>query len=282
LGVPNKFFRKWGIISYFDFVPNLFLAFGSEMRYNFFFCFKKENQFNILIYGIQPNQGANMKPQETPTFQETPLFSQDGLSVSMLSFSDDAFISFISKNILVLRQEASVVTEEAQQRLPDGIRGCQATHLILKVIYDSQPNKEDFVTALAYQSRYQQTQALTDKEVQLFVVSVQTPSQETRDKFGYQNTRFSGVYDSQAFPFTEARLISLNELSAEPHNAAFKCFASLKKERQQALEVLKQSRPNLMPAQLDLLLSELSIVEGEYTNFTPEQVLKMGKGFGEK
>jgi hypothetical protein len=211
--------------------------------------------------------------------KETPLFSQEGLSVSTLSFMDDSCLSFLSENTLTLRRESSSVVEA--QLLPDGIKNSQATHLILKVIYNSQPENDDFITALAHQYFYKKNQTLTDKEVQLFVVSVQMPNQETREQFSYQNTRYQGVYHSQEPLLTEIPLISLNELSVEPHNAAFKCFASLKEERQQAYKVLKQSHPEL-PTSLKLLLSGLSKVKGDYTNFTPKQVLDVSQWFGKK
>jgi hypothetical protein len=210
-------------------------------------------------------------------FKETPVFSEKGLSVSTLELVDDSFVDDkLHENILVfIRQE---VTEAQKERLPDGVRDSEATHLILKMIYDSQPNKKDLFSALFYRSRYQQNQALTDKEVQLFVVSVQTPTQETREKLGYQNQCLAGVYESQKLLLTDVLLISINELSDKPHNAILKCFASEKQERQKAYEILKQSRSELMPARLESLLSGLSKVDGDYTKLTPEQVLEMEQG----
>jgi hypothetical protein len=201
--------------------------------------------------------------------KETPLFSQDGLSFSTLQLVDDD--SLLNENILILKKMSSELTDT--QRLPDGIKDSQATYLILKVIYYSQPDQDDFIAAIAYRTLYKQKQALTDKAVQLFVVSVQTPTQETRNPFGYQDMRYQGVYDSQETLLKDVPLISLNELSAEPHNAMFKCFASQTEERQKGYTLLKQSRPELSPT-IELLLSALSNIEGEYTQFSPEEVLQ--------
>jgi len=202
--------------------------------------------------------------------KEIPLFSHDGLSVSTLQLVDN---SLLNENFFVFKRQQPGVT--AEQRLPDGVRDSEATFMLLKVIYDSQPNKDDFISALAYRSLHKQNQALTDKEVQVFVVSVQTPSQETREKFGYRNMRYSGVYESQESLLTGVPLISLNELSDEPYNAVFKCFASQTEVRKKAYEIFeKQSYSKSISVPLKLFLKELSQVEGEYTRFSPEQFMK--------
>jgi len=209
--------------------------------------------------------------------KETPLFSNDNCSVSSLRLVMDD--SFLNKNILILERKSSEVTDT--RRLPDGIKDSEADHLILKINYDSQPDDGDFLGGLAYCTLYKQNLALTDREVQLFVVSVQTPSQKTRERFGYQYMRCQGVYDSQEPIFAGVPLISLNELSAQPHNAILKFFASQKDERQKAGEILQQNYPELISASFKSLLLGLSKVDGEYTDYTPEQVLEMGEEKGE-
>jgi hypothetical protein len=184
-------------------------------------------------------------------FKETPLFSDKGLSVSTLELVDE---SSLNENILVLTR--SQITEAQKERLPDGVRDSEATHLILKMIYHSQPNEDDFISALFYRSRYQQNQGLTDKEVQLFVISVQTPK-EIRENLGYQNMRLAGVYESQEPLLTDVLLISINELSEEPHNALLKCFASEKQERQKGYKVFMRNYSRFIPKPiLNMLLGK--------------------------
>jgi hypothetical protein len=77
--------------------------------------------------------------------------------------------------------------------------------------------------------------------VQTVLLSAKTPWAETLEYLGYSQTEFAGVYRSQAPILDQVLLLSLNDLSNEPHNAWIKCFASKKKIKEKTLKQLKTS-----------------------------------------
>jgi hypothetical protein len=96
---------------------------------------------------------------------------------------------------------------------------------------------------------------------------------------------YQGVYESHNECLKKIPLISLNELSADRHNAYFKLFASHKKERQKAFKILEREGLPLMPEPLESLLSGLRLLTGEQDmslELTPEQVRNIGRNWGKR
>lgn len=138
-------------------------------------------------------------------------------------------IEFPQVDILLLRRQHDFWTDEQRERLPDGIRDSQASHILLEFKYTESINKDALIQAQMYDFLYRQSQKLTDKDVQTFIISAKQPQPETLTKWGYIGTEYSGVYKSQNPLLITIPLLSLNELSDEPHNAFIKCFASQQK-----------------------------------------------------
>jgi hypothetical protein len=127
---------------------------------------------------------------------------------------------------------------------------------------------------------------LSETDVQTVLMSAKTPCDETLTQFGYDKTEHDGVYRSQNILLETIPLISLNELSNEPHNAFVKCFASRKKEKQKAFKLLKGAS-SLMTHQLEWFLAGLwkhwfsKSGENEMTvELTPEDIAEMGEMWG--
>jgi hypothetical protein len=126
--------------------------------------------------------------------------------------------------------------------------------------------------------------------VQTVLLSAKTPWAETLEYLGYSQTEFAGVYRSQAPILDQVLLLSLNDLSNEPHNAWIKCFASKKKIKEKTLKQLKTSKLISQNQDLKYLIGALSEIdsvlleEGETEmnmNLTPEQVIDFGKKLGD-
>lgn len=130
---------------------------------------------------------------------------------------------------------------------------------------------------------YKLSEEFTAQNVQTFLVSAIKPQPETREKFGYEEMRYPGVYESRRTLEQRIVLISLNELADEPHNAVFKLFATHKIEKQKAFFVMERSRNvGSMPKDLKSLFSGLlSLGEEDMTyELTPEQVREVGQIWG--
>jgi hypothetical protein len=185
-------------------------------------------------------------------------------------------------DILLFRREQAVWTAEQFERLPDGIRQCNAAYILLEFKYTESVNEEAFVQARMYDYLYKRHQKLTDKEVQTFIVSAKKPFLRTRKKWGYETAIHQGVYKSHNEFLKNIPLISLNELACKRHNAYFKLFASHKVEREHAFKMLEREGLPLMPEPLEFLLSGLRLLRGEQEmrELTPEEVQELGRKWG--
>ncbi|HID99959.1 MAG TPA: hypothetical protein EYP59_06685 [Thiotrichaceae bacterium] len=186
-------------------------------------------------------------------------------------------------DVLIIRQQETPWTAEQLERLPDGIRQCTAAYILLEFKYTQSINDKAMLQALAYDFFYKQSKTLTEDQVQTFLVTGIKPQQDTRKPYGYDNMLYPGVYHSQHQLEKRIQLISLNELADEPYNAVFKLFATHRKEKQKAFELLKQSRDvSSIPTELKPLLSGLLTLGEEDMNkeLTPKQVSEIGQIWG--
>ena len=187
-------------------------------------------------------------------------------------------------DILLLRKNQSTWTDKQLERLPDGIRQSQASHILLEFKYSQSLDNKAMAQAIGYDHFYKESQQLKDNEVQTFLVSAKKPQKDTRQPFGYQTQRYPGVYQSHRNLEQRIQLISLNELADEPYNAVFKLFATHQIEKAKALNALEKSRAVLeMPIELKSLFYGLLLFEGESDmeiEITPEQVQKAGQLLG--
>ncbi|MCP4110278.1 MAG: hypothetical protein GY749_32945, partial [Desulfobacteraceae bacterium] len=134
-------------------------------------------------------------------------------------------------DVLLLGREGSEWTAEQAERLPDGIRGSRAKHILLEFKYTESINKNAISQTLCYEFFYRRTQKLDEDEAQIFLISSKTPRKAVLEKAGYYATDQKGVYKSSDFLLEAIPILVLNELSDEMHNAFIKCFASRKKAK---------------------------------------------------
>jgi hypothetical protein len=162
-------------------------------------------------------------------------------------------------DILIIRRKQAQWTTAQLERLPDGVRDSQASHILLEFKYTESLTAKASRQALAYDLFYKQAQELTDSDVQTVLLCAKQPLAGHLKKYGYVKTSLPGVYHSDWHSWLPpVILLSLNELSDAPHNAWVKCFASKLKEKRKAFRVLRQLVSTWkLPGQLILFLNTL-------------------------
>jgi len=187
-------------------------------------------------------------------------------------------------DILLLRKEKSEWTEEQKKRLPDGVRDTDAVHILIEFKYSESVNEKAFRQILCYDYLYREIRNLGERDVASFLLSSKTPRHATLAEFGYHAEPFPGVYRSENRVLRNILLLSLNELSDEPHNAYVKCFASRKKEKESAAGIIRRKEIySAVSDQVHWVLEGLwhywLALGGDEmkAELTPESVMKMGK-----
>ncbi|EDN70526.1 hypothetical protein BGP_3793 [Beggiatoa sp. PS] len=190
-------------------------------------------------------------------------------------------------DILLLRRLVPQWTAEQLALLPDGIRDSQASDILLEFKYTESFNENALQQALCYDLFYKQHNQLKNEDVQTFLLMAKKTQQETLTRFGYEGTSLQGVYRSHFELARKVVLLSLNELSDEPHNAFIKCFASHKKEKQNAFNTLKRMGLSSFTINLQRFIAGLKsfwfFLKGDNMKIelTPEMVMEMGKEWGD-
>jgi hypothetical protein len=96
-------------------------------------------------------------------------------------------------DILLFRRDEPTWTVEQMARLPDGIRQSTASHILIELKYTESINQKAFSQAITYDYLYKESQELTDKDVQTFVLSAIKPQARTRKKWGYHRAKLKAV-----------------------------------------------------------------------------------------
>jgi hypothetical protein len=192
-------------------------------------------------------------------------------------------------DILLLRRNTPYWTAEQRANLPDGIRNSEASHILIEFKYTQSFNEDALSQALGYDFFYKKAKKLPPIDVQTVLLSARKPHSNTLTSLGYQLTEESGVYRTQTPIFRNVLLLSLNELSNEPHNLWIKCFASRLAVKKQALDQLKALGLVSIASELTWFISGLmelwfgtAIGEEQMSiEITPEDVSELGKQMGD-
>lgn len=188
-------------------------------------------------------------------------------------------------DIMLMRRLARQWSMEHKARLPDGVRDSLASHLLLEFKYTESLNQRRIEKVHGYDILYRETQGLGDDEVASFILSSKTPRQGLLDQYGYRPTQWPGVYRSEQVMVNRVGLLVLNDLRPEPHNAFVKCFASRRRAKETAFDLLGEMGFEQLPATIFSFLSglhRLVLPKGEHDNMlnieiTPEDVMALGK-----
>jgi len=193
-------------------------------------------------------------------------------------------------DVVLIRRVSKKWTSEQKERLPDGIRDVEATHIILEFKYTESFTTQAMIQSIGYDWNLKCSlkEKLFSKKVETFIILSKTPSIKTLDLFGYQPSKYKGVYKTNHEGWSLITVISLNDLSDKPHNAYIKIFASKKREKNKALMSLYSMGLNNLPYRLNNLYQGLiNIWYGQIkevqmnVEMTPENVMEIGKIWGD-
>ncbi|RKZ50651.1 MAG: hypothetical protein DRR16_24550 [Candidatus Parabeggiatoa sp. nov. 3] len=191
-------------------------------------------------------------------------------------------------DILLLRRKTGRWTKAQRAHLPDGIRDSQASHILIEFKYTESFNEAALEQAMGYDIFFKRSKKLAANRVQTVLLSAKKPEAKTLSSLGYQATEYPGVYRAQCPIIKNVLLLSLNELSNEPHNLWIKCFASRKKVKKEAFQKLDKLGFVSIANELQWFIKGLmqlsfETLKGEKDmalEITPEAVTKLGKEFG--
>lgn len=184
-------------------------------------------------------------------------------------------------DILLLRRASDAWTPEQMALLPDGIRDCNASHVLIEFKYIESLTVDAIRQAVSYEYFYRTANDLTLADVKLFILCAKTPTAERLRGFGYEPSLVASVYTNQQELLNHIPLLALNGLSDEAHNAFVKAFASRPAEKAKALATIRQ-QPDLsdeLVTYFEVLRTLWSLPEGATMNeiLTPERVMEIGR-----
>lgn len=138
-------------------------------------------------------------------------------------------------DILLIRREGKEWTKEQMERLPDGIRDSQASHILVEFKAAEAINPTDVQQIEEDDQHYLESRKLKRKELQSFLVSSKTISSKSLKTLQFETTQIKGVYCGVSVYNENTTLLVVNQLDDVPHNASIKLFASRAEEREKAL-----------------------------------------------
>ncbi len=189
-------------------------------------------------------------------------------------------------DILLLRREhLSHWSVEQRAVLPDGIRDTQASRIVIEFKYTESLDVGAVRQTLIYDELYCKSKSLKPSQVRTFLVCSKSPSRRTVARLGFVAGSHPGLYHNTSPVVERVNLIVLNELSTEPHNLAFKLFASKRAIRQSAFEQLNQNLQGVPDEAIWFanMLKTHGLSNGEanmLTEMTEDQNIEMGKRLG--
>jgi hypothetical protein len=184
-------------------------------------------------------------------------------------------------DILLLRREGDAWTSEQMALLPDGIRDCNASHVLIEFKYSESLTIDAIRQAVSYEYFYRTANELAPDAVKMFILCAKTPTAERLASFGYTHSSLPGVYTNEQELLNHIPLLVLNGLSDEAHNAFVKAFASRPAQKAKALATIRQQTElsDELLSYFEVLRALWALPEGAAMNeaLTPERVLEIGR-----
>jgi len=150
-------------------------------------------------------------------------------------------------DILLLRRQTKYWTPEQLERLPDGIRDTNASHILIEFKYTESISVDALLqTASNHRLYLQSHEELKPQDLKSFIISSKQPQAKTLEKLGFTELQ-AGIYHSDNCFIDAIPLISLNTLPDTKYNAWIRCLASKKQEQKKRLTNFRESIYKLMP-----------------------------------
>ena len=189
-------------------------------------------------------------------------------------------------DILLLKNNHKGNIELQRERLASGLRDCKADTLIIEFKYTESVNADTLALTGGYDAFYRRAHNLSRNEVHTFILSSKTPRAETLKSHSYEKTEHPGVYTSSIPMLSHLTIIALNDLTNEPYNVVWKCFASRREEMRKAYKNIHKSWRGKISVPLEWLLDGLwrilvgggdGMKTAEVKEITPDYVKAVGK-----
>lgn len=188
-------------------------------------------------------------------------------------------------DIILLRRAGDTWTQDQLDCLADGLRDTNAEALLIEFKYTESLTEDTFEKLFVYNYLYRNSEGLSRNQLQSFLVSAKTPGTTILAHHGFEPTAQKGVYISKVPFIGVMRVILLNELADEPHNAVLKCFASRRHEKSKAFETMNR---HVLPSQtstalawatigLSRIMMEKALDNPAVAGWTPDDIMKLGK-----
>ena len=166
------------------------------------------------------------------------------------------------------------------------MRDCKAGTLIIEFKYTESVNADTLAFTVGYDAFYRRAHKLSRNQVHTFILSSKTPRAETLKSHCYEKTEQPGVYTSSIPMLSHLTIIALNDLTNEPYNVVWKCFASRRQEMRKAYKSIHKSWRGKISVSLEWLLDGLwrillgggdDMKTAEVKEITPDYVKAVGK-----
>jgi hypothetical protein len=189
-------------------------------------------------------------------------------------------------DILLIRQETSEWTQKQRLLLADGLRDLVADHIHIELKIMESLTEYTLKKSLVYDHLILTgDDTLTREQLQSVIICARTPQDDILKQFDFKPTGVPGVYECEGSRWCDhLRVILLNELSNEPHNAPLKCFASRQSERRKAFKTIQQSGIFKISSSFGQIIAGLwrlrmreALDNPEMEGVTPEHVIQLGK-----
>ncbi|MBF0604046.1 MAG: DUF4351 domain-containing protein [Nitrospirae bacterium] len=192
----------------------------------------------------------------------------------------------IADLILIQRKEVGAKgwTQEQRLRLADGLRDLDVDQVLVELKITESLNEKTLTWLSLYDALYLDTVGLERHQLKSVIISAITPRKEFLAKHFFRPVGPVGVYESVPPWGGVVRLIFLNELADEVHNAPLKCFASRQAEQKKAFETIEHAglfKLSVAFGQIVVGLWRLkmkSVLNSpEMEGITPGYVMQLGK-----
>jgi hypothetical protein len=187
-------------------------------------------------------------------------------------------------DIVLIQRKEHGRTEEQRMLLADGLRDLDVDHILAELKITESLNEETLSWVSMYDTLYRDTINLKRHQLRSVIISAITPRREYLERYAFEPVGPNGVYVTESRWGDTVRLLLLNELSDESHNAPLKCFASRHEEQKKAFATIKASGLfkisdsfSQITTGLWRLIMRNALNNPEMEGVTPEYVMQLGK-----